>query len=228
MFSFVAFLEEEPLHPARPSSRASTATARDSSSQCTVTEDPRSPRSLSQTSSDRRPMGPRSPSPLPPSKSPPLPDLPSMDDELADQLTSIVQPTPTRSGIPRSKRQIFQSVNNVDSTPKPHVNGTTRPPSFVEPLSIKKKTSVRTAPDSSETPVHVRKGGRNSLTRTPGKMVASSPRRVSPQIRLGKVLSSVSSPHMVSDLDKIISLARTTKEDVSLFFFLRSKYLLDA
>lgn len=190
-------------------------------------EDPRSPRSLSQNPSDRRPMGPRSPSPLPPSKSPPLPDLPSMDDELADQLSSIVQPTP-RSGIPRSKRQIFQPVN-VDSTPKPHVNGTTRPPSFVEPLSIKKKTSVRTAPDSSETPVNVRKGGRNSLTRTPGKMVASSPRRVSPQIRLGKVLgSSVSSPHMVSDLDKIISLARTTKEDVSPYFFPPGEYLLDA
>ncbi|KAE9410179.1 hypothetical protein BT96DRAFT_969851 [Gymnopus androsaceus JB14] len=208
--------EEEPLPPARPSSRASTA--RDSSSQCTVTEDPRSPRALSQNSSDRRPMGPRSPSPLPPSKSPrpaspPLPELPSMDDELADQLTNIVQPTPTR--LPRSKRQIFQPVNNIDSTPKSHTNGMARPSSFVEPLSIKKKTSVRSTTDSGDTPVNVRRSGRTSLSRTPAKIAASSPRRVSPQIRLGKVPGpSVSSPHMVSDLDKIVTLARTTKEDI--------------
>ncbi|KAF8826901.1 hypothetical protein HHX47_DHR5000592 [Lentinula edodes] len=208
---------EEFPHPARPASRASTA--RDSTSQCTITEDPRSPRSLSRHSSDRRPMGPRSPSPLPPPRSPrplspPLPELPSIDDELAAEISDIVQPTPTKSGIPRSKRQIFHPVNNIDSTPKPHMNGMARASSSVEPLSIKKKTSVRNAIDSTDTPVTGRKSGRNSLSRTPARTVTSSPRRVSPQIRLGKVAGpSVSSPHMVHDLDKIVSLARTTKED---------------
>ncbi|KAJ3859197.1 hypothetical protein EV359DRAFT_51220 [Lentinula novae-zelandiae] len=209
---------EELLHPARPASRASTA--RDSTSQCTITEDPRSPRSLSRHSSDRRPMGPRSPSPLPPPRSPrptspPLPEIPSIDDELAVEISDIVQPTPTKSGIPRSKRQIFHPVNNIDSTPKPHTNGMARASSSVEPLSIKKKTSVRNAIDLTDTPVTGRKSGRNSLSRTPARSVTSSPRRVSPQIRLGKVAGpSISSPHMVHDLDKIVSLARTTKEDV--------------
>ncbi|KAJ4478292.1 hypothetical protein J3R30DRAFT_2885247 [Lentinula aciculospora] len=210
--------EEEFPHPARPVSRASTA--RDSTSQCTITDDPRSPRSLSRHSSDRRPMGPRSPSPLPPSRSPrppspPLPELPSMDIELAAEMTDIVQPTPTKSGIPRSKRQIFHPMNNIDSTPKPYTNGMIRASSSVEPLSIKKKTSVRNAPDLTDTPVSSRKSGHNSLSRTPARTVTSSPRRVSPQIRLGKVAGpSVSSPHISNDLDKIVSLARTTKEDV--------------
>lgn len=214
---------EELLHPARPASRASTA--RDSTSQCTITEDPRSPRSLSRHSSDRRPMGPRSPSPLPPPRSPrptspPLPEIPSIDDELAAEISDIVQPTPTKSGIPRSKRQIFHPVNNIDSTPKPHTNGMARASSSVEPLSIKKKTSVRNAIDLTDTPVTGRKSGRNSLSRTPARSVTSSPRRVSPQIRLGKVAGpSISSPHMVHDLDKIVSLARTTKEDVSVTCF---------
>ncbi|KIK67960.1 hypothetical protein GYMLUDRAFT_36761 [Collybiopsis luxurians FD-317 M1] len=208
--------EEEPFHPARPPSRASTAKG----SEHTITEDPRSPRSLSRNASDRRPMGPRSPSPLPPPKSPrpvspALPELPSMDDDLVAEISSIVQPTPNRSGIPRSKRQIFHPVDNIDSTPKP--NGVTRPSSSVEPLSIKKKTSVRSVPGSTDTPTRTsaRKSGRNSLTRMPGKPAVSSPRRVSPQIRLGKVLGpSISSPHILSDLDKIVTLAQTTKEDL--------------
>lgn len=32
--------------------------------------------------------------------------------------------------------QILQPVDNVESTPKPHANGTARPPSFVEPTSF--------------------------------------------------------------------------------------------
>ncbi|KAJ3989615.1 hypothetical protein F5890DRAFT_1400587 [Lentinula detonsa] len=209
--------EEEFSNPTRPASRASTA--RDSTSQFTITDDPRSPRSLSRHSSDRRPMGPRSPSPLPPPKSPrprspPLPEPPLMNDELTAEISDIVQPTPSKSGIPRSKRQIFQPIN-TESTPKPHTNGMPRASSSVEPLSIKKKTSVRSAIDSTDTPVASRKSGRNSLSRTPARTVTASPRRVSPQIRLGKVAGpSVSSPHIVNDLDKIVSLARTTKEDV--------------
>ncbi|KAJ3842136.1 hypothetical protein F5878DRAFT_419987 [Lentinula raphanica] len=215
--STVPIYEEDYPYNGRPPSRASTA--RDSNSQCTITEDPRSPRSLSRHSSDRRPMGPRSPSPLPPPKSPrppspPLPEPPSIEDEITAEIDEIVQPTPTKSGIPRSKRQIFQPMNG-ESTPKPYTNGMARASSSVEPLSIKKKTSVRSTSDFPDTPVTGRKSGRTSLSRTPARTVTASPRRVSPQIRFGKVAGpSVSSPHIVNDLDKIISIARTTKEDV--------------
>ncbi|KAF5390648.1 hypothetical protein D9757_002643 [Collybiopsis confluens] len=197
--------EEELPHSTRPPSRASTA----KESEHTITEDPRSPRTLSRNTSERRPRGPRSPSPLPKSPrpaSPPLPELPSMDDDLVAEISGIVQP------IPRSKRQIFSPINNIESITK--LNSVTRTSSSIEPLSIKKKTSVRSVPDPTDTPSRTpaRRSGRNSLTRTVAK---PSPRKVSPQIRLGKVASpAVSSPQILSELDKIITTARTTKEDM--------------
>ncbi|KAK0230941.1 hypothetical protein IW262DRAFT_1341270 [Armillaria fumosa] len=151
-----AIYEEEPPHPVRPPSRASTSrssnsTSRDSNSQCTVTgsnaENPRQSRSLHV--SENRPMGPRSPSPLPPSKSrPPSPGIFREDD--SDSGSSRPS-TPVRStGIPRSKRQPFYPTGNTDTTPRPHSSQTT----VVEPLSIKKKPLARSATNATTTITH--------------------------------------------------------------------------
>jgi len=130
-------------------------------------------------------------------------------DELTDEINSIVQPRQT--GIPRSKRQPLHPAGN-QATPRAGPSSVTSP--VIEPLSIKKKTSIRgTGGIASPTPV--RKSGRNSLARTPGHKVMT-PRRVSPQIRLGKgTASPVQSPQINGDLEKAVQLAQTTKEDVS-------------
>ncbi|KAI0751111.1 hypothetical protein C8Q80DRAFT_1155611 [Daedaleopsis nitida] len=119
-------------------------------------------RSLSRNSSDRsdrRPMGPRSPSPLPIASPPTTPvRLPSLDTEAEMETTLVNVPFPVtparqvyrKTPIPRSKRQPFEptSVLNTDTTPKassePSSAGPAKPPSIVEPLSIKKRSSVRT------------------------------------------------------------------------------------
>ncbi|KAK7060488.1 hypothetical protein VNI00_001253 [Paramarasmius palmivorus] len=211
--------EEAPLPP-RPESRASTS--RDSNSQCTITGNhlqspaPLRRRSLSRGSScERRPLGPRSPSPIPPSPSPRPPspaDLRSMDEDLASVLESIPQ-TPVASssrptGLPRSKRQTFHSLANGDATPRgPSASTST----IVEPLSIKKKTSVRSGTDI-ESPAP-RRGGRTSLSRQPVKR--NSPRRVSPQIKLAKIAgTSVATAQVLSEVENILHMAQTTKEDV--------------
>ncbi|KAF5358949.1 hypothetical protein D9758_004743 [Tetrapyrgos nigripes] len=212
--------EEENPFSLRPPSRASNST-----SQCTIRADARSPsprpRSLSRDPLERRPLGPRSPSPLPPSRSPRPPspvELPSMDasDELTAEISSIVSPSiqPSRpsTGIPRSKRQPLHPTGN-QATPRAGPSGVTSP--VVEPLSIKKKTSLR---DQTVTSTPVRKSGRNSLSRTPGNKVMSH-RRVSPQVRAGKSLASSASTsgspsRVAGDLDKVVRLVQTTKEDI--------------
>ncbi|THV08384.1 hypothetical protein K435DRAFT_641062 [Dendrothele bispora CBS 962.96] len=216
----VPIYEDNPF--LRPASRASTA--RDSTSQCTITPgDVRSPsprpRSLSRNPSDRRPLGPRSPSPLPPSRSPRPPstiDLPPMDttDDLVAEISNIVQPSTESSarptGIPRSKRQPLHPTGN-QATSRAGPSSVTNP--VVEPLSIKKKTSIRSSYDVAS-PTPVRKSGRNSLSRTPGHKVITS-RRVSPQIRSTRSTASpVPSPQISSDLDKVVQLAWATKEDI--------------
>ncbi len=164
----LAFPAEEPPHPVRPPSRASTSrssngTSRDSNSQCTVTgsnaENPRQSRSLHV--SENRPMGPRSPSPLPPSRSrPPSPGIFREDD--SDSGSSRPS-TPVRSvGIPRSKRQPFYPTGNTDTTPRPHSSQTT----VVEPLSIKKKPLARSATNATTTTTHSTHTATRSATRS--------------------------------------------------------------
>ncbi|RDB22757.1 hypothetical protein Hypma_010026 [Hypsizygus marmoreus] len=225
--------EEEP-QPARPLSRAS----RDSHSQRSTTPRPESTtptraldspsrpsRSLSQHSQERRPLGPRSPSPLPPLNSPPPPppmELDSMDVDFAEGPSpNPPRPSATLSrhqglptGIPRSKRQPFFPTGNTDSTPKAAIPLTTAP-NTIEPLSIKKKTSVRssTAAITSPTPAR-RTYARNSpLARNPPRVV--SPRRVSPQIGKRK-LNAITrdSPHANGMTDRMMHLSRTTTEDI--------------
>ncbi|CAA7260055.1 unnamed protein product [Cyclocybe aegerita] len=225
--------EEEPPDPVRPSSRMS----KDISMQRSLTpgqEDsskptdspPRASRSLEQPSWDRRPTGPRSPSPLP-LKSPrsrrPDVDLPSMDDELAMEsrtsqpLSSSLPPTShinPASAIPRSMRQPFYPTGNLDSTPKPStMNSSVSSATPVEPLSIKKKTSVRTSglPPGSPTPARRSHMKNSPLSRSLNRVV--SPRKVSPQIRKHKATSS-SGAFGAEIFEEVQHLCVSTKEDI--------------
>jgi hypothetical protein len=189
---------------------------------------PSTSRPLSVHGSERRPFGPRSLSPLPP-KSPQLQhshlELPSVEEDLASETsTNHQRHAPASSfphadhlsGIKRSNRQPLFPTGNMESTPKPnnHNHNASVPVTTpIEPLSIKKKTSLRTSaiPVTSPTPVK-RIHSRNSpLSRTLQRVV--SPRRVSPQIRKAKATSSGS--FRSEDFEYMQHLAVSTKEDVS-------------
>ncbi|KAJ7368468.1 hypothetical protein DFH08DRAFT_26721 [Mycena albidolilacea] len=216
--------EDEP--PRRPLSRASRDTNSrssqpDSNSDAPIASPPRQIRSLSRNSSERRPLGPRSPSPLPPT--PLLPqksgsqhldasttELPSMDDDLAlENAAKLQRSGPVRpTGIPRSKRQPFFPAGNIDATPKAPI--TTAPtPTGVEPLSIKKKTSVRAEASTTESS---RKPPSRSSPLSRARTVGS-PRRVSPQVRSTRT-SSMRSPSKNEPPQRLVQLSKITKEDV--------------
>jgi len=222
--------QRPPSPPSRPHSRATS-----------VTSDGRHSRSTSVHSSDRRPLGPRSPSPLPPRTPFIVPDLalPSTDLELALDSAIIdltnIPVTPTRkssaSSIPRSKRQPFEPTGNTDATPKAILPASGIPRS-VEPLAIKKKTSVRSSPGQGR-----KSSVRNSpLSKPVGKGV--SPKRASP--RVSKIAQPARTnpvpatplPAVVErafkndDLDKLIKLAESTKLDVSPSDSLDTAYVL--
>lgn len=183
---------------------------------------PRHSRSMSQHSNERRPLGPRSPSPLPPPKSPQMRTavLPSMDDELALE-TPLRQPrapaTPSRrhdphTGIPRSKRQPLFPTGNTEITPRPAVNSISGATSnTVEPLSIKKKTSVRSS-STSGSPTSPRKPHTRNSPLIRARM--ASPRRVSPQVRNMKSAASIHAPHKYEGIERLLQVSQTTKEDV--------------
>ncbi|KAF8204714.1 RhoGEF domain-containing protein [Pholiota molesta] len=223
--------EEGSPYYVRPSSRASgklsthqsinsTSSSVDSSQSPTQTNRP-----LSIHSVDRRPLGPRSPSPLPPSspRTQSYHDLPSMDDDLAQSTSSHQHLAssssshypPQTPGIKRSNRQpLFPAVNNTDSTPKSTISSAIPIATPIEPLSIKKKTSLRnsTLPTNSLTPVKKTYARHSPLSRTLHRVV--SPRRVSPQVRKHKPGSSVSSTHKDDNFEQLEQLAVSTKEDI--------------
>ncbi|KAG6821575.1 hypothetical protein H0H93_000084 [Arthromyces matolae] len=228
--------EEEPPPPIRPLSCASG----DSSSQRTATPRPESitptkgsesppqpPRSPSLNLTERRPLGPRSPSPLPPAQTPlpqPFVNLPSsVHDEIPQEVDSepstSSQPSARLSrrqagstSIPRSKRQPFYPSRNTESTPKP-LSAITSPAPSIEPLSIKKKTSVRSNGSIISSPTPVRKAfTRNSpLGRNPSRVI--SPRKVSPQIAKRK-LNALSSTSHSETSDRMFRLSQMTIEDI--------------
>ncbi|KAJ6539507.1 hypothetical protein B0H19DRAFT_1179379 [Mycena capillaripes] len=212
--------EDEPQR--RPLSRASrdtnsrsSATPRpDSNSDAPIGPPPQQSRSMSQHSSERRPLGPRSPSPLPPVKTPYVEastaKLPSMDDDLAlENVARVQRSAPVRStGIPRSKRQPFFPAGNIDATPKAPV--TSAPTPGVEPLSIRKKTSVRTEAGST-TEASRKPPSRSSPLSRP--RTAGSPRRVSPQVRSTRA-TSMRSPSKNEPPQRLVQLSKITKEDV--------------
>ncbi|KAF7355459.1 DH domain-containing protein [Mycena sanguinolenta] len=208
--------------PRRPLSRASrdTNSRPDSNCNAPIASPPRQNRSLSRNSSEQRPLGPRSPSPLPPPKSNSLhvdasknEQLPSMDDDLAleNAVAKLQRSAPVRAtGIPRSKRQPFFPAGNIDATPK--APASTAPTSTgVEPLSIRKKTSVRSeAPATTEAS---RKPLSRSSPLSRARTSAGSPRRVSPQVRTTRA-ASMRSPSKNEPPPQLVQLSKMTKEDV--------------
>ncbi|OCH94313.1 hypothetical protein OBBRIDRAFT_789447 [Obba rivulosa] len=181
----------------------------------------RRPRSPS-CPSERRPVGPRTPSPMPPSTSPQL-AAESFDEvdhvqdvPLESGYSSPV--TPSRQSIlPRSKRQPFDILGNTDATPKSSVNEapSSRPLSQIEPLLIRKKTSIRRNGNSS---LMVERKGSNSPRTSPTRKTVQggSPRKASGQNRSSRnpkpqsVVSDISDEHGV----RVVKLAQSIKEDV--------------
>ncbi|KAI0082531.1 hypothetical protein K474DRAFT_1655326 [Panus rudis PR-1116 ss-1] len=238
--------EDDPPIPIRPTSRMSrdlpdiptdaqsyrSTTPRPDSAASDV-EDHRRSRSIHRVSPERRPHGPRTPSPLPPltpthSGRPEQQTAMDVDLALEETLVNVADTpvTPRRSAregvspIPRSKRQPFVPMINTDTTPKVSImtpTEVTRPLSTVEPLSIQKKTSVRTmdgSPARRERPSH-------------GAMARSSPikrpeSRSTPVAREGSLSQSknvhipISSKYAVriEQGEQLVRLAETTKEDL--------------
>ncbi|KAG5716704.1 Rho guanine nucleotide exchange factor gef2 [Termitomyces sp. T112] len=230
--------EEEPPQAVRSLSRAS----RDSASQRTATPRPESTtptkalespvrrsRSPSLHTIERRPLGPRSPSPLPPARTSPVQpssNLPSTDNNtiegpIPQPLTGSTIPQPSArlsryqagpTNIPRSKRQPFYPTGNTGSTPKAALV-TPSPAATVEPLSIKKKSSVRGNGSAISSPTPMRKTFPRSspLVRDPSRVI-------SPQVgkrKLNALSSSNQSSTSTTELtDRMIQLSQTTVEDI--------------
>ncbi|KAH9855021.1 hypothetical protein C2E23DRAFT_725243 [Lenzites betulinus] len=203
--------------------------------------DSRTGRSLSRNSSDRserRPLGPRSPSPLPPQSpitSPitlPL-SLSSVEAELETTLVNVMVPTTpsrplpstTTTPIPRSKRQPFEPVRpfNQEVTPRAAAEEPVKPPNSVAPLFVTKKSSVRSNASvlSAGSPGSGRRGAGNRRVSPLGKgaFASGSPRRVSLQ-RAQKLPSLLESLDAATEnkeppeVDRLVRLAETTKEDI--------------
>ena len=162
--------------------------------------------------SGNRPLGPRSPSPLPPSpRASPGPDFETLDSALETTLHNLNRPpvTPPKSvsPLPRSRRQPFEPTGNTEAAPRVNSHSVQKTPGAIEPLSIKKKNSLRNS--AGESP------GRKAHLRTPpsirGRVV--SPRRVSPIVRQKKTATS-SGSHEGVDLPKLIRLVESLKDEV--------------
>ena len=210
----------------RPASRISgeisirSTTPRPTSPAALEDSPPRQSRALSENPSERRPIGPRSPSPLPPQNSEshlPYRVLPSMDDNFESEsnphlpsLSSSDHHSKPVSNIPRSKRQPFFPTGNTD-TPKPSASQClTSAPTPIEPLSIKKKGSIRPSAILPGSPTPARRSRNSPLNRNFQRLV--SPRRVSPQIRKSK---PVPSSYKTEDFERVQHLSVSTKQDVS-------------
>ncbi|KAI9000706.1 hypothetical protein BD414DRAFT_10534 [Trametes punicea] len=200
--------------------------------------DGRNGRSLSRNSSDRserRPLGPRSPSPLPP-RSPTLlaANLSSVEADLETTLVNVALPsTPSRplppaTPIPRSKRQPFEPVRSANREVTPRAaekaEEPQKPQNTVQPLSVKKKSSVRSnAPTiSAGSPGSGRRGSGTRRVSPLGKGVFAneSPRRASGGrvTKLPSLLESLDAAENMdaAEMDRLIRLAETTKQDIDL------------
>jgi hypothetical protein len=229
--AYLAFLHllnmptDNPPEPFRPSSRASGSTLTQRSTTPTnlllppsLTEVNELPESTSPRKvSGSRPRGPRSPSPLPHSpRASPEPDFETLDSALETTLHNLNRPpvTPPRtvSPLPRSRRQPFEPTGNTEAAPRTIPHAVQKTPGTIEPLSIKKKNSLRNSARESSP-------SRKSQFRTPPNMRGRivSPRRVSPIVRQKKTAASSSSQDDV-DLPKLLKLAESVKDEVGLPF----------
>ncbi|OSD04519.1 hypothetical protein PYCCODRAFT_1433391 [Trametes coccinea BRFM310] len=197
--------------------------------------DGRNEQSLSRNSSDRsdrRPLGPRSPSPLP--RSPTLlpTSLSSVGANLETTLVDVLPTTPSRplppptTPIPRSKRQPFEPLRSANREVTPRASEPAeepkKPQGVVQPLSVKKKTSVRsnasTVPASSPGAARRNSGTRRVSPMGKSAFANGSPRRVSGQraTKLPSLLETLdASENMdVTEVDRLIRVAETTKTDI--------------
>ena len=219
----------------------------------TITPDIHRARSLSRHSSDRRPLGPRSPSPLPPRTPSPLPSqalsptlpsltpqayvldpIPSFEADLAHEATLVnssespnqspgLPVTPRTPRIPRSKRQPFEPTENLETTPKADLPVTPQTTGVViEPLSIKKKTSVTSSTRSS--PPRSRPSSTQTVRASPKS--PKSPRGKRGSVRKAPSDSSSSTPPALpalpvtgssEEIARLVRRVETTKEDVSVY-----------
>ncbi|KAF8592181.1 hypothetical protein K439DRAFT_1626199 [Ramaria rubella] len=169
-------------------------------------------RSRSAASTERRPMGPRAPSPLPPRSPDYGPEsLERALEATLDHLTRAQPVTPVRQtskassspSITRTRRLPLEPKAN-DATPRGHME-TIPSTNSVEPLSIKKKASVRSTAGSTVSPPRTR---HTHAVRT------GSARRTSPQVR-GVQRTMSLNDHRKPDLpDRLLVTAQSTREDV--------------
>lgn len=158
-----------------------------------------------------RRFGPRSPS-LPPT-SPASTRLQELsedaDVDLVDDTFRLGEPSTaglqndTPSPLPRSKRQPFMSASTdvANSSVQVAVNN-------IEPLSIKKKSSIRSGHNVYTSP---RKSFRRMSPLSKASARVISPRKISFESKSNRPSQSFAS---TEQLDRIIQLASTTKEDV--------------
>jgi protein ECT2 len=166
------------------------------------------------TPTERRPMGPRAPSPLPPRSPEYAPD--SLDRALEntlDHLSHAPPVTPVRQtskastspSLSRSRRLPLEPKAN-EATPRGNIESVPSTNS-VEPLSIKKKVSVRSSAGVSPPS--------RSRYQTPARTVSA--RRTSPQIRGSIKRAKSLNQHGKPDLpDRLLVTAQSTREDVGI------------
>ncbi|RDX53766.1 hypothetical protein OH76DRAFT_1342147 [Lentinus brumalis] len=177
--------------------------------------------------SDRRPMGPRSPSPLPPaSPNHAASQLPTLDTELEMTLVNAPSPsTPARpihqtyrkTPIPRSKRQPFEptTVLSTDTTPRASSESadSVRPPSIIEPLSIKKRSSVRTNSSIPQLSGGFGSPGPGPLIRRPSTIGKSAFAGVTRRVSGQRTTKPLKVDEDV-DVDELMRSAEATRADI--------------
>ncbi|KAI0307231.1 hypothetical protein B0F90DRAFT_1807884 [Multifurca ochricompacta] len=214
--------EDSPPEPIRPSSRASgsglsqrstTPTNRPLRSSYTEVNE-HSERAASRNNSGSRPRGPRSPSPMPSSlRVSPEPDFENLDSALESTLLNLshrpVTPPEPVSPLPRSRRQPFEPTGNTETVRKSIPHGGQKTPNAIEPLSIKKKSSLRNS--TGESPP-----SRKAQPRTPSNIRERvvSPRRASPIVRQKKAPTSSNLPQKDIDLPRLLRHIESIKDEL--------------
>ena len=167
---------------------------------------------IERSTAEIRRFGPRSPSPLPTSPAPSRPRELSeeeVESDLEDDTFEFVESSTgglqysTPEPFPRSKRQPFMSTSLDVATPSTPISVNN-----IEPLSIKKKSSIRSGHNVYTSP---RKSFRRmSPLSKPGARIIS-PRKTSLEAKLNRASQSLAT---TEKLDRILQLVSTTKEDV--------------
>ncbi|KAF8524603.1 hypothetical protein BU17DRAFT_84640 [Hysterangium stoloniferum] len=161
---------------------------------------------------DRRPVGPRAPSPLPPRS----PDYGSESLERAlestlDQFNQGPPSTPVRTPSKASSSLTYTQPRRLPLEPKANdaaPRGTTdlAQAGSVEPLTIKKKVSLRSNPGKGSSPI-----SRHRSTQIPTRTTST---RTSPQVRGVKRTMSLNDHNKPDLSDRLLITAQSTREDV--------------